>query len=149
MTYILVPEWDLMKGYGTGIWKSTDNGLTWNETGLNSQSFDTSFIVPKILQHPTKSTLLAILNFGNQESKIMKTYNGGDAWYTKYTKKGNPQMELFDTDMNPQNQNIIIAGGKKLIFSSNLGESWIDITSRVIDTNVYKLNRDCNNISPC
>ncbi|KAF5049638.1 Sortilin, neurotensin receptor 3 [anaerobic digester metagenome] len=132
---------------GFGVWKSTDNGLTWNETGLNSQTFTGNFFT-KTAQDPVNpDRLYAIVNFENTStpSKILRTTNGGNSWEINYSIA----PFLREIEIDKSNPAKVYASGSGLYFSSNYGASWNDITHKIVpDINNYKVIRASVAINP-
>ncbi len=65
---------------GTGVFKSTDAGRTWQNTGLS----DTHHI-GKVLIHPTNPDIVFVAALGhfwspNQERGVFRTVDGGESW---------------------------------------------------------------------
>ena len=131
------------RNYGGSVLKSTNYGETWTETTLNSSTYPFNYIVSKTIQHPTNpDTLIALVNFEYRNgSKILKTTDGGANWQEKYSITKGVNAELVDVDMHPTNPDIIFAGGRKYLQTTNCGEAWQDITTRLIDTNAYRIER--------
>ncbi len=132
---------------GSGVWKSTDNGLTWNPTGLNSQTFEGNFFT-KTAQDPVNpDKLYAIVNFENTnlQSKIMRTLNGGVSWEVNYSI--GPFLREIEIDNS--NTARMFASGSGLYFSNNYGATWNDITYKIVpDINDYKVIRASVAINP-
>ncbi|PKP47191.1 MAG: hypothetical protein CVT94_12160, partial [Bacteroidetes bacterium HGW-Bacteroidetes-11] len=110
------------KDYGVGVLKSRNNGLTWEKTGLNTETFrnDPSIPVRNIgyriggmVQHADNpEILLALVVFEyDKESKIMRTVNGGKTWTEVYkvTTPGNKQ--LFKIESHPLNPDFVLVSG--------------------------------------
>lgn len=132
---------------GFGVWKSTNNGLTWDQTGLNSQTFTGNFFT-KTEQDPVNpNTLYAIVNFENTStpSKILRTTNGGNSWEINYSIA----PFLREIEIDKSNPAKVYVSGSGLYFSSNYGASWNDITHKIVpDINNYKVIRASVAINP-
>lgn len=86
---------------GTGIFKSTDSGKTWQYKGLPE-----SHHIGKIQLHPTDADVAWVAVLGhlyspNKERGVYKTTNGGNSW--KQTLYVDENTGAVDLDMNPQN----------------------------------------------
>jgi len=132
---------------GFGVWKSSDNGVTWNETGLNSQSFSGNFFT-KTAQDPVyPDTLYAIVNFENTDtlSKIMRTLDGGENWEVNFSA---PPL-LREIEIDKSNTAKVYASGSGLYFSNNYGATWDDITYKIVpDIDDYMVIRASVAIHP-
>ena len=132
------------KGYGVGVLKSTNNGLTWSNTGLNGQSYPKNFTT-KTIQNPINpKTLFALVNFEFPEkgAKIVRTYNGGEDWVeTHDIPEGNKQDELFEIDINPADTSNYLVSGSVFLSTIDNGMRWLDFTDRIINTTTHRLVR--------
>lgn len=101
-----------------GIYKSTDGGNTWNVTGL-SFTASQSRILSKIIISPTNNNLLlACSNVG-----IWRSTNAGSTWAQVSTEN------TKDLEFHPTNPNIVYAGGKSFLRSTDGGATWTAITN--------------------
>ena len=74
--YIATGDDDAADSYSIGVFKSTDGGQTWNETGLNPSNTNVSSLMNEIVIDPTDSNILWVgTSFG-----LYKTIDGGDNW---------------------------------------------------------------------
>lgn len=132
---------------GFGVWKSTNYGSTWNETGLNSQTFTGNFFTKTAQDPANPDRLYAIVNFENTsiQSKILRTSDGGDNWDTNYSIA--PFLREIEIDKtNPSN---VYVSGSGLYFSNDYGSTWNDITYKIVpDINDYKVIRASVAINP-
>jgi photosystem II stability/assembly factor-like uncharacterized protein len=92
---------------GDGIYKSKDNGKTWEYLGLPETHH-----IGKVLLHPTDPNTVWIAALGhlysfNKERGVYKTTDGGKSW--KQTLAIDDKTGVVDMDIDPQNPNIIYA----------------------------------------
>lgn len=92
---------------GTGIYKSTDNGKTWEYKGLPE-----SHHIGRIILHPTNPDILWVAVLGhlyssNDERGVYKTTDGGNTW-TK-TLFINENAGAIDLMIHPENPNELYA----------------------------------------
>jgi photosystem II stability/assembly factor-like uncharacterized protein len=92
---------------GTGIYKSTTNGKTWEYMGLPE-----SHHIGKILLHPTEANTAWVAVLGhlysfNKERGVYKTTDGGKTW--KQTLFADEKTGVVDLDIDPVNPNNVYA----------------------------------------
>jgi|SRR5829696_357659 len=92
---------------GIGIYKSTNNGKTWQYLGLPE-----SHHIGKIQLHPTDDNMAWVAVMGhlyspNKERGVYKTTDGGITW--KQTLAIDDNTGVVDLDINPQNPNELYA----------------------------------------
>ena len=113
--YLATGDGDAGDVRSTGIYKSTDGGVTWNTTGLTFASSQGARI-SRILIDPTTLKLFACGNIG-----IYTSVNGGANW----TRTSS--LYVKDLDFNPANTNTIYAGGYQsnvFLRSYDAGVTW-------------------------
>lgn len=92
---------------GTGVYKSADNGKTWQYLGLPE-----SHHIGKILLHPSDANTIWVAALGhlysfNKERGVYKTTDGGKTW--KQTLMVDDKTGAVDMEIDPQNPNNIYA----------------------------------------
>lgn len=92
---------------GIGIYKSKDNGKTWQYIGLPE-----SHHIGKIQLHPTDDNTAWVAVLGhlyspNPDRGVYKTTDGGATW--KHTLSIDDNTGVVDLDINPQNPNEVYA----------------------------------------
>jgi len=128
---------------GTGIYKSTDGGKTWQNCRLEE-----SHHIGRIVLHPDNPDIIWVAVLGhlytpNKERGIYKTIDGGPSW--KQTLYVNELTGAIDLVANPKNPNILYAAlwqrersawnltesgaGSGIYKSIDSGESWSILTT--------------------
>jgi len=92
---------------GIGIYKSINNGKTWQYVGLPE-----SHHIGKIQLHPTDENIAWVAVLGhlyspNKERGVFKTSDGGATW--KHTLAVDANTGAVEMDINPQNPNELYA----------------------------------------
>ena len=124
-TYSMVIGQGLYAGTGTGIWKSMDDGNTWNpvNTGLPGGT-----VLALVIDPSNSSTLYAGMN----GSGVYKTTNGGGNWTA--VNSGLTNLVATCLAINPLNPSILYAGTPDGVFQTwDGGGSWEPVS---IDPNM-------------
>lgn len=92
---------------GLGIYKSNDEGKTWNHSGLESTQH-----IGRIVLHPNNSNILWVASIGNLYTKdkhrgVYKTEDGGESW--KNTLFISDSTGVIDLIIDPKNPQILYA----------------------------------------
>ncbi len=92
---------------GNGIYKTTDNGKTWEYLGLPETHH-----IGKIILHPTDNNTAWIAAIGhlyspNKERGVFKTTDGGKTW--KQTLQIDDNTGVIEMDINPKNPDELYA----------------------------------------
>lgn len=100
---------------GSGMYKSTDAGNSWNLIGLSKVG-----AFSKVYVHPLNSNVV-FAGATKRGQGFYKSTDAGNSWYSTYTGS------VTDVSINPNNINEIFIGvnGTGIFFSSDSGESWI------------------------
>jgi len=115
---------------GTGIYKSTDKGKTWEHKGLGE-----SHHTGRIILHPENPQILWVAITGhlyspNQERGIYKTTDGGKTW--KHTLYIDDNTGAIDLVLNPLDPQILYAAAWH-----RQRRAW-DLTESGIKSGIYK-----------
>ena len=94
-----------------GVLKSTDNGVTWKQSGV----LDTiPFLAFKLVQDPTDANvLLAATDIG-----VFRTANGGSSWINVLSDN------VYDLEFKPGTNRAFAASNTAVYYSVNGGQSW-------------------------
>lgn len=88
--------------YGIGVWKSTDGGKTWKETGLKNKLDEGLVSITRtIWVNPKNSKEVVVIG----AKGIFKSYDGGDSWKNVFDKMGSSIVQ------HPAKSNILYATG--------------------------------------
>jgi len=93
--YIATGDRDASHNYSIGVLKSTDNGDTWNTTGITFGIGDDKLIYKMILNPNDNQTILAATTDG-----ILKTSDGGTTWSNTLNYTEFVDLEAKPTDFN-------------------------------------------------
>ena len=93
--------------WGNGVYKSTDQGETWQSIGLEK-----TFHISKVIVHPSNSNIVYVGALGNlwketEERGIYKTTDGGKSW--KKILYVDDKTGIIDMVMDANNPNIVYA----------------------------------------
>jgi photosystem II stability/assembly factor-like uncharacterized protein len=120
--YIGTGDRDADDAPGIGVYKSTDGGMTWNQssTGMGDKT------VGAMIMHPTDPNIILAATSGG----IYKTTDGGATWSQKLTST------FKDIKFKPGDPAIVYAtyassSGARLYRSGNTGNNWTHITSGI------------------
>lgn len=126
---------------GYGVFKSSDNGETWEHIGLEETHH-----TGRIILHPSNSNTLWVATLGhlyseNAERGVYKSTDGGQSW--EKTLFVNNRTGIIDLVMHPDNPNVLIAAawekdrkawdfteagaGTAIYRSEDGGDSWKEI----------------------
>ncbi len=94
--------------YGDGVYKTTDGGDHWTNTGLKETRYITRIVVdPRNHNHVVVAALGDVFS-DSPHRGIYVTDDGGKTW--KQTLYAGPQSGASDLAVNPQNPSVLYAG---------------------------------------
>ncbi len=113
--YLATGDDDNATTFSIGVWKSTDGGTTWNETGLNASEINEYSVMNEIVIDPTNSNVLWV---GSTEG-IFKSTDAGDNW--TLMRSGN----FRDFKLKPGDPNTVYAvTPREFHKTTDGGENW-------------------------
>ncbi len=117
----------LYAGTSEGVFKSTNNGLTWEPSNNRLNAFNVRALFSK-----RNANILA----GTNQYGIFKTTDNGISWY----KVNNGlQSHNINTFLMDKDNNILVGTGSGVYRSTNDGESWTPINDGMIAGAVFGL----------
>lgn len=116
--YIGTGDDDASDSFTIGIWKSTDGGTTWAETGINAANSPGE--ITDVYIHPTDSNIL----WASTSDGVMKTTDAGASWTN--VRSGN----FRDLKVKPGDPTTLYAATSDRFFKSiNSGDSFVPVFS--------------------
>jgi photosystem II stability/assembly factor-like uncharacterized protein len=140
-------------GYGDGVYRSKDGGVSWENLGLKDSQH-----ISKIIIHPKNSDIVWVASQGPLWSKggdrgLYKTSDGGKKW--KKVLGDKEWVGVTDIVIDPRNPDWLYAAtwqrhrnvaayigggpGTGLHRSTNGGETWEKLTKGLPETNMAKI----------
>ena len=116
--YISTGDDDAANSYSVGVFKSTNGGTTWAETGLNPSNSTINTLMNEIVIDPTDSDVLWVAT----NSGLYKSIDAGDTWDQK--RAGN----IKDFKLKPGDPNTVYAVSRSAYYKSTNGEDFAQIT---------------------
>jgi len=135
--YISTGDRDGQDNYSIGVLKSTDDGDTWNETGLTFGIVDgVNAIINKFLKNPNNSDILYV----GYNGKIRKSIDGGVNWSPVADGK------IYDIELKPNCEDTVIYAARynydnkkvEFIKSGDGGSIW-NVT-HTFSSDVYRVD---------
>lgn len=118
--YIATGDCDGQDTYGIGVLKSTDNGETWNTTGL-SLDLGENIKSHRMLQHPVDANLL----FAATSDGLYKTNNAGLTWIKVLSGI------IYDIEFKPGDPSIVYACKDRFYKSTDSGDSFSPLNGQL------------------
>lgn len=123
--YIATGDDDAGDSFSVGVFKSTNGGTTWAQTGLNPDNTDEATRMNEIVVDPTNSNIIWVGTNGG----LQKSIDGGDNWEVK--RPGN----ITDFKLKPDDPNTIYAVSPNQYFrSTNGGDTFTPISDILPNT---------------
>ena len=116
--YIATGDKDASDTYSIGVVKSTDGGMTWNNTGL-THNLSQYISCQELIMHPfDPNTLVLATNQG-----LFKTIDGGVNWTQSASG------DFHDVEYHPTNPSIMYASTDQMYRSNDGGDSFTQINN--------------------
>ncbi len=136
--YVATGDDDAADSYSIGVFKSTDGGQTWNETGLNPSNTNVNTLLNEITIDPTNSNILWV----GSSSGLFKSIDAGATWDRVQTgyisdfklKPGDP-----NTVYAVSNAHILGGGNVTVFYKTTNGADFEPIQSSVLPTNAGRV----------
>ncbi|HEX5474495.1 MAG TPA: hypothetical protein VFX12_07545 [Vicinamibacterales bacterium] len=148
------PRYDGYAFSGTGVFKSTDAGATWQNMGLR----DTQH-VPKILIDPKDPNVVYVAAMGhqwspNEERGVFKTADGGRTW--KKVLYVDDSTGVIDMAMDPSDPRIVYAGAwhlpagpqSAIYRTTDAGVTWKKLTNGLPAGPLGRMGLDVSSSNP-
>ncbi|HEY8934300.1 MAG TPA: T9SS type A sorting domain-containing protein [Cyclobacteriaceae bacterium] len=124
--YLATGDFDGGDTRSIGVLKSTDAGLTWNETGL-AWDVSSSPKISRVLVNPENTQIIIVA----ASDGIYRSTDGGTSW-----EKTLSSEVLYDAEFKPGDASILYATGNNFYRSADGGVTWTTITSALPTTNI-------------
>ena len=136
--YIATGDDDAADSYSIGVFKSTDGGQTWNETGLNPTNTGVNFLMNEIVIDPANSDVLWV---GTSDG-LFKSEDAGVTWENKRTgyisdfklKPGDPNT-VYAVD----NEHIGGVGSFVIYYKTTNGSDFSRMESDILPTSAGRV----------
>lgn len=120
--YIATGDEDASDSYSVGVYKSTDGGVTWNETGQTIAGG--SSVMGEIYIHPTNSNILWVVS----SEGLFKTTDAGASWTKTQTGR------VKEIRLKPNNPDVIyivqqVGSTINLLKSTDGGDNFANINT--------------------
>jgi photosystem II stability/assembly factor-like uncharacterized protein len=114
--YIATGDREIWDNRSIGVLKSTDEGITWNTTGLVFTIYDGAMVNRLLIDPNNSNVLIAATSWG-----VYKTEDGGDNWSHQLTG-----TEFIDMEYRPDDFNVISGSTKygQIYYTDNGGITW-------------------------
>ena len=131
--YLGTGDRDGLDTYGVGIYKSTDGGSTWQESGLFNDYNSEAMVINAIEISPIESNII----FAGSKDGLYKSIDYGENWNIVISN-----TDIKEVKINPENPNTVFAVGNGTFYRShNAGEDF-EIISTGITGSVGRIAMD-------
>jgi photosystem II stability/assembly factor-like uncharacterized protein len=131
-------------GDGSGIWKSTDGGDTWEEMTSGVPTGSNVGRIGLAIAKSNPDVLYAIYDLPNYEVNVFRTDDGGFSWNQTndnalYGMNSSFGWYFGQIRVDPENENRVYVFGVEMYRSDNGGDSWIVLADY---GNTYEIHVD-------
>lgn len=116
--YISTGDDDAADSYSVGVFKSTNGGVSWQQTGLNPSNTNENSLMNEITVDPLNSNIVWVAT----NTGLYKSIDAGGSWELK--RAGN----IKDFKLKPGNGNTVYAVGTSAFYRSVNGNDFEQIT---------------------
>lgn len=109
----------LFAGTGSGLFRSTNGGRAWRETGFPSDRAPLLSLAPA---HTGTDDWLGIVFAGTEGGELFRSTDGGQTW-TMLVTTDEPVNRILLSSAYPREKHLLLALGEKLLFSVDGGAS--------------------------
>jgi photosystem II stability/assembly factor-like uncharacterized protein len=126
--YIATGDDDALDSYSIGVMKSTDAGVTWQETGLTASNMGRNNALNEIVIHPTDNNIIYVAG----SNGFYKSTDAGEN-FERSPFGGISVKDVTDFRLNPGDPDIIYAVTNDGFYrSTDGGENFVASTSTVL-----------------
>ncbi len=126
--YIATGDDDALDSYSIGVMKSTDAGVTWQETGLTASNMGRNNALNEIVIHPTDNNIIYVAG----SNGFYKSIDAGET-FDRSPFGGISVKDVTDFRLNPGDPDIIYAVTNDGFYrSTDGGENFVASTSTVL-----------------
>ncbi|MCX6306037.1 MAG: T9SS type A sorting domain-containing protein [Bacteroidetes bacterium] len=121
-------------GDGSGLWKSTDGGTTWNELTNGLPTGNNVGRIGIAIARSSPDILYAFYDLDNYDVGVYKSVNGGQSWTrtndgSLFSMNSNFGWYFGQVRVDPANPDRVFVMGVDLFSTEDGGASWTDLSS--------------------
>jgi ligand-binding sensor domain-containing protein len=136
--YIATGDDDAGDSYSVGVWKSTDAGTSWLQTGLNPSNNPGTNRTSEIYINPNDSNVLWVAT----NTGVYMTTNAGNTW--TLSQSGN----FRDLKVKPSNPNIVYASTNSQFYRSTNGGNSFNLITTGLPSTAGRMYMDVTQANP-
>ena len=131
--YLGTGDRDYLNTYGVGIYKSTDAGTSWQESGLFNDYDSEAMVINAIEISPVESNII----FAGSKDGLYKSIDFGETWHTVIENRN-----IMEIKINPINPNTIFAVSSNNFYRSHDGGEHFEIITTGIEGTCSRIAMD-------